>query len=76
MVDKNGNKETTVNHKFGEKEYTITTKVDKNGKQEVIENFVNIDENEAKNLMARTNRNDVDLTERDPHWNLFEKFFK
>ncbi|KAK7872989.1 hypothetical protein R5R35_004293 [Gryllus longicercus] len=46
--DSSGNEEVTVTRSIGGQSYTITTKTDAQGKQERIENFVNMDEGDLK----------------------------
>lgn len=70
MHDRQGNQETTVTRKFGDKEHTITTKIDKDGKKEVIENLVNMSESDAKQFLKQDGSLDQpsDLS-------IFDKFF-
>ncbi|XP_056646641.1 uncharacterized protein LOC130451566 [Diorhabda sublineata] len=54
--DNEGNEETTVCHKIGNKEYCVIKKKNKYGKEEVSENFVNIDEKE-KDIFTKPKNN-------------------
>lgn len=45
--DSSGNQETTITKKFGDKEHTVIIKKDREGRQERIENFINMDSNDA-----------------------------
>lgn len=75
--DQEGNEERTVTHKLGDKEYSVTTRVDKNGKQETIENLINMDENEIGKLFKNDKPGNFEFNqEKDPNWFLFDKFFK
>jgi len=50
MRDSQGNKETIITQKQGDKEYTIIKRVDKNGKEEIEEIMVNMDEKDKPAL--------------------------
>ncbi|KAK9882481.1 hypothetical protein WA026_021822 [Henosepilachna vigintioctopunctata] len=68
--DNEGNEETTVTRKIGNKEHSVIKKKDKSGKEEIIENFLNIDENDSNTLLS--------IPDNSEHkkWFLFDKFFK
>jgi hypothetical protein len=71
--DNQGNEETTITRKIGDKEHSITKRRDKDGKEEIIENFVNLDEKDVKEFFPKQDR----LPE--PHrqiWPFFDRFFK
>lgn len=75
--DQEGNEERTVTHKLGDKEYSVITRVDKNGKQETIENLINMEENEIGKLFKNDEQRNFHFNEeKDPNWYLFDKFFK
>lgn len=57
--DNEGNEETTVCHKIGNKEYCVIKKKDKYGKEEVSENFVNMNEND-KDIFIKPKSNKQD----------------
>ncbi|XP_044752480.1 uncharacterized protein LOC123312226 [Coccinella septempunctata] len=65
--DNQGNQETTITKRIGDKEHTIIKRIDASGKEEVIENFVNIQQKDASNV--------VPLPYSNP-WSLYERFFK
>ncbi|CAH0557489.1 unnamed protein product [Brassicogethes aeneus] len=51
--DNQGNEETTITKKLGDKEYTLIKKKDSSGKEEIIENFVNMKESEKDSLFNK-----------------------
>lgn len=63
-------------HRRGDKEYTITTKINKDGKQEIIENLVNMDENEARQLISNRKDDDNAFGPHNNNWSFFDKYFK
>lgn len=67
--DHEGNEETTITRKQGDKEYSIVKKRDKDGKEETIENLVNLDEKEVDRFLPKPN---VD----EGSWSIFDRFFK
>ncbi|CAG9772025.1 unnamed protein product [Ceutorhynchus assimilis] len=72
VTDSEGNQETTVTKKQGEKEYTIIKKRDRDGKEEVHENMINMTEDE-KYLFGNKKNNSNNPSSRS---DLFDKFFK
>lgn len=75
MKDNVGNEETTVCRKIGDKEYCITKKRDKHGKEEIIENLKNMDEGERNTLFKDKFPLDKDHDGLQ-NGSLFDKFFK
>ncbi|KAJ8965713.1 hypothetical protein NQ317_000174 [Molorchus minor] len=72
--DNEGNEELTICRKMAEKEYCVIKKKDKNGKEEVTENFVNLNENE-KNIFFKPK--ELPPVENKPQiFFPFDKFFK
>ncbi|CAG9823394.1 unnamed protein product [Phaedon cochleariae] len=71
--DNQGNEETTICHKIGEKEYCVMTKKDKSGKEEVTEQFVNMDASE-KDLFLKSSKPKIN-SGTDGKFP-FDKFFK
>lgn len=69
--DTEGNQETTLCHRLGDKEYCIIKKRDKEGREEVTERFVNMDEKE-KDMFLKPKQN----PEIQPYKFPFEKFFR
>ncbi|XP_045470062.1 uncharacterized protein LOC123677535 isoform X2 [Harmonia axyridis] len=63
--DNEGNEETTITKRIGDKEHTLIKKKDSTGKEEIIENFVNIDDTETL----------LNLPENKP-WSFYDRFFK
>lgn len=74
LRDQQGNEETTITRRQGEKEYSITTRKDKDGKQEIIENLVNMDENDKDVFLKSTESYGV-RPEKPPNWFPFDRFF-
>ncbi|EFA03397.1 HCLS1-associated protein X-1 [Tribolium castaneum] len=71
--DNEGNEETTITRKVADKEYTITKRRDKEGKEEIIENLVNLDENEKDKFFPQQRK----LPELgNKPWPFFDQFFK
>lgn len=79
MTDQTGNKETTITKIRGDKEYSITTKTDKNGQQEIMENLVNMDEEDKESFLNK-NKPIAMLPDGKqnipPNWFPFDNFFK
>lgn len=72
--DNEGNEETTITRKIGDKEHTVTKRRDKNGKEEIIENLVNLDE---KDLDSFLHKKLPEFQPPDVHKpSIFDKFFK
>ncbi|XP_018577501.1 uncharacterized protein LOC108915840 [Anoplophora glabripennis] len=73
VKDNKGNEETTVCQKIGDKEFCIIKKKDKYGKEEIIENLINMSEEEKNSLFK-----DKFPTEKHdgPKNDLFDKFFR
>ncbi|XP_018324576.1 uncharacterized protein LOC108736600 [Agrilus planipennis] len=75
--DQEGNEETTITQKFGDKEYTVTTRVDKNGHKEIEENMVNIDESEKNQIFKQDSvQGSSKFGSFLKDWSDFEHFFK
>lgn len=79
--DSEGNEETIVTHKRGDKEYTRITKINKNGEREVKENFVNLDEGDLGKFLgsgsnAITDDHAMIPEKKSPNWFPFDKYFK
>lgn len=72
MRDSQGNEETTIRRKVDDKEYTITKRRDKDGKEETIENLVNLDEKEVDKFFPKQ---DMPQLHQQP-WPFFDRFFK
>ncbi|GLV41536.1 uncharacterized protein CBL_06765 [Carabus blaptoides fortunei] len=72
--DNNGNVETTITKQLNDKQYTLTIRTDKNGRQERIEDMVNLDENEVSKFTKNWDetQDETDLNRLFP----FDKFFK
>ncbi|KAK4879980.1 hypothetical protein RN001_008126 [Aquatica leii] len=77
IQDQNGNREETVTRKRGDKEYTVITRIDKNGVKEITENLVNIDESE-KDTFYKNNTPGliIDKNQQNLEESLFSKFFR
>lgn len=54
--DSQGNEETTITRQMGDKQYTVTTRRDKSGKEERIEDMVNMDEKDIDGFLGIWNR--------------------
>lgn len=79
VKDDAGNEETIVTYKRGDQEYTKIIKVDKNGQQEIKENFVNISEGDLGKFFGSQNmiRDSPNIPDRKhPNWFPFNKYFK
>lgn len=77
--DNDGNEETTITRQLGDKEVTIIKKRDKFGKEEIIENLINVDENEKNSFLAPPlpSQPHSDNSDNNPFNNFpFKKFFK
>lgn len=73
--DSAGNVETIVTKQVGDKQYTLTTRTDKHGKQEKHEEMINIDDNELSNFTDDWSREPSPPN--DPNkWFPYDKFFK
>lgn len=82
--DSSGNEETVVTRQMGDKQYTVTVRTDKEGRQETCEEFINMDEQELPkfkdywsqgNLPQNDGTNNTvdDINKLFP---FFDKFFK
>ncbi|KAL1491132.1 hypothetical protein ABEB36_011774 [Hypothenemus hampei] len=69
--DSEGNEETTVTRKMGEKEYTIIKKRDKEGKEEIHENMINMTEQDKPSFFS-----DTPLSKSSFYESLLGQFFK
>ncbi|KAF5286356.1 hypothetical protein FQR65_LT12650 [Abscondita terminalis] len=70
-----GNREETVTRKQGDKEYTVVTKTDKNGIQEITENLLNLDDSEKEAFMKNNNSFKPDRSKDNFDVSLFQKLF-
>ncbi|XP_044268256.1 uncharacterized protein LOC123013647 isoform X2 [Tribolium madens] len=70
--DNEGNEETTITRISGDKEYSITKRKDKEGKEEIIENLVNLDESEKDKFFPQQ-RKPPELDNKP--WPFFDRFF-
>ncbi|XP_022902923.2 HCLS1-associated protein X-1 [Onthophagus taurus] len=74
VKDSQGNQENVVTKKWGDKEYTVITRTDKDGKQVVTENLVNMDENELAGFLKSSGNDRIEP--KKPHnWFPFDKYF-
>ncbi|KAF2899928.1 hypothetical protein ILUMI_06267 [Ignelater luminosus] len=73
--DQQGNEETTVTRRQGDKEYSITTRTDKDGQKEIVENLVNMDENDKDAFLKATEPYGVPPKKPPPNWFPFDRFF-
>lgn len=55
--DSSGEEEVTVTRKLGNQSYSTTTKIDRNGVQEKVENFTNMDEKDVSDFNERWSNN-------------------
>ncbi|RZC41250.1 HCLS1-associated protein X-1 [Asbolus verrucosus] len=72
--DNQGNEETTITRKMADKEYSVTKRRDKDGKEETIENFVNMDDKEVDTFFPKQPQRVPELDQRS--WPFFDRFFK
>lgn len=76
VKDNQGNEEKTVTYKFGDKEHTVVTRRDKDGKEEITENLVNMDSNDLNKLWMKDEKaNDIAELKTPKTWFPFD-FFK
>ncbi|KAK9720514.1 hypothetical protein QE152_g22019 [Popillia japonica] len=78
--DHEGNEEVIVTHKRGDQEYTKIMKTDKNGQQEIKENFINMNEEDLGKFFGGQNMIGGDSHSipetKHPNWFPFNKYFK
>lgn len=80
IKDRDGNEETTVTRKRGDQEYSVTTRKDKHGREEKVENYVNLKEEDIDEFLKKGLDKPLqpfDSVDKLPtNWFPFDQFFK